>query len=221
MRQSLFRDYQRVGRRRELLQLVKAQPALEAIRRLDGPAPDRLRSLRAAAERRRGTARAPAHSRIPALDARPARRRLAVCRERRERPLRGRRCRATSPTAWEASSAAAGALMMLSRAQQELRDAARATQAAVITPRATRLVRVADLQAFREAAIALACEGPPLDARDRLVVVPTRAAAAHLLRSLEDTLGRTGDAVLLPDFVTPDELVVALGRAAAAATAAC
>jgi RecB family exonuclease/inactivated superfamily I helicase len=79
----------------------------------------------------------------------------------------------------------------------------------VITPRTTRLVRVADLQAFREAVIALATAGSPIGARDRLVVVPTRAAAMQLLRSLEDTVP-SGGAVLLPDMVTPDELVGAL-----------
>ncbi len=77
----------------------------------------------------------------------------------------------------------------------------------MITPRATRLVRAGDLQAFREAAIALALDGQPLDARDRLVVVPTRAAAAHLLRSIEDTLVITRGAALLPDLITPGELV--------------
>ena len=51
----------------------------------------------------------------------------------------------------------------------------------------------------------LACDGPPLAARDRLVVVPTRAAAAHLLRSIEDA--RSGGACLLPDFATADEIV--------------
>ena len=77
----------------------------------------------------------------------------------------------------------------------------------MITPRATRLVRVGDLQAFREAAIALALQGTPLDSRDRLVVVPTRAAAAHLLRSIEDTLAASGEAALLPDLITPGEMV--------------
>ena len=46
----------------------------------------------------------------------------------------------------------------------------------MITPRTTRLVRVPDLQAFRRAMVGLATGGSPLDARDRLVVVPTRAA---------------------------------------------
>jgi hypothetical protein len=76
----------------------------------------------------------------------------------------------------------------------------------VITPRATRLVRVANLQAFREVAVALALDGTPRAARDRLVVVPTRAAAAHLVRSIEDTLP-AGGGRLLPDLITPDELV--------------
>src|SRR5688572_2166109 len=78
----------------------------------------------------------------------------------------------------------------------------RAPHAAVITPRTTRLVRTADLQTFREAVVALACEGTPLDARDRLVVVPTRAAAAHLLRAIEDVALATAPARLLPDIVT-------------------
>jgi ATP-dependent helicase/nuclease subunit B len=77
----------------------------------------------------------------------------------------------------------------------------------VITPRATRLVRAGDLQVFRDAAIALALEGPALDARDRLVIVPTRAAAAHLLRSIEDSLVGAGAAALLPDLITPGEIV--------------
>lgn len=77
----------------------------------------------------------------------------------------------------------------------------------MITPRATRLVRVAELQACRDAIVTLAREGPPLAARDRLVVVPTRAAAAHLLRTVEDSLEDDGRACLLPDLVTPRELV--------------
>jgi RecB family exonuclease len=77
----------------------------------------------------------------------------------------------------------------------------------VITPRTTRLVRVPDLQAFREAVVSLAVEGAPLDARDRLVVVPTHAAAAHLLRTIEDYALPGRRAVLLPDLVTPSEVV--------------
>ena len=81
------------------------------------------------------------------------------------------------------------------------------------TPRATRLVRVADLQAFREAVVGLATDGSPLDARDRMVVVPTHAAAAHLLRGLEDEgLSVPGRALVLPDLVTPRELTLRFGE---------
>jgi RecB family exonuclease len=74
----------------------------------------------------------------------------------------------------------------------------------VITPRVTRLVRVESLQAFRDAASSLAVCGSPLDARDRLVVVPTHAAAEHLVRTIEAARPR---AVILPDFATVSELV--------------
>ena len=79
----------------------------------------------------------------------------------------------------------------------------------MITPRATRLVRVGDLQAFREAAIALAVHGAPLDARDRLVIVPTRAAAEHLVRGIEDAT--PSGAAILPDVATASELVERFG----------
>ncbi len=75
----------------------------------------------------------------------------------------------------------------------------------MITPRETRLVRVGSLQAFREAARALAMQGSPLDARDRLVIVPTRAAAEHLVRGIEETM--SAGAAVLPDFATPSEFV--------------
>ena len=74
----------------------------------------------------------------------------------------------------------------------------------MITPRVTRLVRVGSLQAFREAATSLAIQGSPLDARDRLVIVPTRAAAEHLVRGIEHS---TPAASILPDFATASEIV--------------
>ena len=77
----------------------------------------------------------------------------------------------------------------------------------MITARATRLVRVGDLQAFREAIVALACDRDPVASRDRLVVVPTRAAAIHLLRSIEDTRVAIQGVTALPDFVTAHELI--------------
>ena len=73
-----------------------------------------------------------------------------------------------------------------------------------ITSRTTRLVRAADLRSFRSALAALGTHGSPLDARDRLIVVPTRAAAHHLVRSIEDRRAEGG--VVLPDFVTRSEL---------------
>jgi RecB family exonuclease len=51
----------------------------------------------------------------------------------------------------------------------------------------------------------LATEGSPFNARNRLIVVPTRTAAHHLLRSIEDRL-RTPGGAILPDMVTRAEL---------------
>jgi RecB family exonuclease len=76
----------------------------------------------------------------------------------------------------------------------------------VITPRATRLVRVPDLRAYRDAITALACDGDPLAARDRLIVVPTRAAGTHLTRTIENRLLPNRRAALLPDIVTRDQM---------------
>src|SRR5205085_11009418 len=89
-------------------------------------------------------------------------------------------------------------------------------QAEVITPRDARLVRVASPAAFRDAVMTLACAGSPLDSRDRIVVVPTRAAAAHLLRSIEDARVTTAGAVTLPEFVTRTELTATLADRLAA-----
>ena len=75
-----------------------------------------------------------------------------------------------------------------------------------ITPRATRLVRVPDLHAFRSALVQLSCDGGPLDARARLVVVPTRAARSYLIRSIEDARLGAGGAVLLPEVIPPGEI---------------
>jgi RecB family exonuclease len=80
------------------------------------------------------------------------------------------------------------------------------------TPRTTRLVRVPDLHAFRDAAVRLATAGSPIDARDRIVVVPTQAAASLLIRTIEDSALGPGRAVILPDLLTPRELVVRLSE---------
>ena len=76
----------------------------------------------------------------------------------------------------------------------------------MITPRATRLIRVPNLRAYRDAITALACDGDPLATRDRLVIVPTRAAGAHLTRAIEDRLLASRGAVLLPDLATRDRM---------------
>jgi RecB family exonuclease len=80
------------------------------------------------------------------------------------------------------------------------------------TPRSTRLVRVSTIQAYREAVVTLACEGSPLDARDRVIVVPTQAAAAQLTRSIEARVLPLRGAVVLPDIATPRELTWQLGE---------
>lgn len=80
------------------------------------------------------------------------------------------------------------------------------------TPRVTRLIRTRDLRAFRDAAISLACEGSPLAARDRVVVVPTRAAAAHLREGIEARACARSSAVILPELVTPRDLTERLAE---------
>lgn len=77
----------------------------------------------------------------------------------------------------------------------------------MIDPRTTRLVRVADLHTFRQALVNLACEGAPLEARDRLVITPTHGAAAYLLQAIEEHALSEPGAVILPDMATPGELV--------------
>jgi RecB family exonuclease len=75
----------------------------------------------------------------------------------------------------------------------------------VITPRATRLVRVPDFKAMREAIAHLACT-PGLSARRTAVLVPTRGAAEELRVSLENRLAPDAPALLLPDLLTRSEL---------------
>jgi RecB family exonuclease len=76
--------------------------------------------------------------------------------------------------------------------------------------RTTRLLRAPHLAAFRTCVADLACEGAPLDARDRLVIVPTRAAASLVIDAIEARTAATGSAAVLPDFVTARELVHAI-----------
>ena len=120
IRRSLYRDYQRsVGS--QLLQLVKIQPALESIRRLEGPAPQSVMSLRA---RLAGGAERLSRVQTPE-DLRSAHGLLVGAWRFAESALNGRYDAIQSgnfATAREASSAAAGSLMLLSRVQQEIRQ---------------------------------------------------------------------------------------------------
>lgn len=119
VRRSLYRDYYRlVGT--QLLQLVKAQPSLEAIRRLEGPQPNALLSLRSrlagGAERLSRT--------LPPTDLKPAHDLLVSAWSFAENALNARYEAVQSGNfarAREASSAAAGSLLMLSSAQQQIR----------------------------------------------------------------------------------------------------
>jgi hypothetical protein len=119
LRRSAYRGYQRaVGT--QLLQLVKAQPALESIRRLEGPSPSSLVTLRA---RLVGGAERLSRMQVPD-DFRPVHDLLVGSWSFAENALNGRYDAIQSAdvaTAWEASSAAAGSLMMLTRLQQEIR----------------------------------------------------------------------------------------------------
>jgi RecB family exonuclease len=76
----------------------------------------------------------------------------------------------------------------------------------VITPRTTRLIRTADLQAFQRAIIA-AIPGDPAAARACAVIVPSRSAAEELRRTIENGLV---DVAVIPDLVTRDELYARL-----------
>jgi hypothetical protein len=119
LRQSAYRSYQsRVGN--QIAQLVKAQPQLEAIRRLDGPSPRRLLSLM---NRLGGGA-----NHLERLDVPPelksAHELLVGAWRFAENAAAGRFEAANTgnvTTAWMASSAAAGSMMLLSRAQTEIR----------------------------------------------------------------------------------------------------
>jgi hypothetical protein len=118
-RQAIFREYQReVGS--DMIQLVKARPALEAIRRLEGPAPDRLTTLQ-----RLLSGGASRLDRLLVPEYIRSTHELVVGAWRFAETAATTRLRAVTSgeisTAWEASSAAAGALMMLNRAQNELR----------------------------------------------------------------------------------------------------
>ena len=120
IRRALYRDYERSAGR-QLLQLVKWRQELEAIRRQDGPTPNALRKLHA---RLRGGALQLERIR-PQGELRTVHDLLVGAWRFAENAVNGRYQAArvaSDAAAWEASSAAAGALLMLSRAQQEISE---------------------------------------------------------------------------------------------------
>lgn len=118
-RRASFREYQRaVGA--DLLQLVKIQPALEAIRRLDGPVPSTLVRLR---RRLNGGADRLGHLTVP--DHLRATHELLVGAWRFAETAVDTRYDAVSSgnvsIAWQASSSAAASLLMVDRVQRDIR----------------------------------------------------------------------------------------------------
>jgi hypothetical protein len=118
-RRAAYRDYEKAVKG-QILQLVKTQPALDAIKRLEGPSPSALRALRGRLEG--GADRLVRLTVSP--DLRAAHDLLVGAWRFAETAVRTRQDAIGAgdmPTAWRASSAAAGALLMLSRAQGEMR----------------------------------------------------------------------------------------------------
>jgi hypothetical protein len=119
VRSATYRAYQRaVGR--ELLQLVKIQPSLDAIRRLAGPAPSTLASLRG-----RLDGGADRLQRMTVPDELRGTHELLVSAWRFAETAVDTRSTAVSSgnvtTAWQASSSAAGALLMVAEVQKNVR----------------------------------------------------------------------------------------------------
>lgn len=76
------------------------------------------------------------------------------------------------------------------------------------------LIRARDLDAFRRALVTRALAGDPLDARRRVIIVPTRASAEVLRQSIEQQAQHDGRAaIVLPSLLTRDEWMANLHRA--------
>jgi hypothetical protein len=119
LRRAVYREYER-SVSSSILQLVKAQPALDAIKRLDGPPPSSLGNLRL---RLQGGSERLQRVSVPD-EVRQAHDLLVSAWQFADMAVRTRQQAIGSgdiSTAWRASSAAAGALMMLGRLQSELR----------------------------------------------------------------------------------------------------
>jgi len=73
------------------------------------------------------------------------------------------------------------------------------------------LIRARGLAAFRHALVDLALTGPPLDARRRAVIVPTRAAGELFRQSIEQLVSDAGkSSVILPDLLTREDWMARL-----------
>jgi len=120
VRRATYREYER-SISGNVLQLVKSQPALDAIKRLDGPSPASLANMRL---RLQGGAERLQRLTV-AGEVRAAHDLLVGAWQFAETAVRTRQEAVGSgdmAAAWRASSAAAGALMMLARLQGELRS---------------------------------------------------------------------------------------------------
>ena len=118
LRRDSYRQYQRsVGS--SMVVLAKSTASLRAIRSLDGPSPEQLLGLKSQLS---GGADRLSRMRTPEY-LRDVHERLVGAWRFAENAVRARYdaiSRADSTAAWEASSSAAGALMMLARVQQDL-----------------------------------------------------------------------------------------------------
>jgi hypothetical protein len=119
IRRATYREYQRaIGS--QLLQLVKIESSLNAIRRLAGPAPSTLLTLRGRLE---GGAERLQRLKVPE-DLRATHELLVGAWRFAETAVNTRYSAVSSgnvSTAWQASSSAAGALMMVARVQHDIR----------------------------------------------------------------------------------------------------
>jgi hypothetical protein len=119
IRRGRYRDYQRaIGS--QLLQLVKMQPSLDAIRRLAGPSPDALVALRS-----RLAGGADRLQRLTVPEELRATHDLLVSAWRFAESAVDIRYSAVSSgdvaVAWQASSSAAGAILMVTRVQHDIK----------------------------------------------------------------------------------------------------
>ena len=178
LRAPVLRDYQ-LAMSTPLAQFAAIRTSLEDLKSLAGGSPLMLASVENSAELilRKSAAIVPpdelksAHALLVSA-VQLAQNAVAI---RREAVLAGSMARA-----WDASSAAAGALMLGIQARRDIQASPPPARTPVISPRRTRLVRVSDLHAFRHAIVGLARAGDARAARARLVIVPTVGAALQL-----------------------------------------